>query len=68
MNLKKNKANFAPLSPINFLKRTAKIFPNYISLVSETKKFTWRQTFERCNLLASSLIKQKITLKLKLIS
>ena len=60
MSLKKNKANFAALTPINFLKRTAKIFPNYISLVSETKKFTWKQTFERCNLLASSLVKRKI--------
>ena len=47
MNFKKNKANFAPLTPINFLKRTAKIFPNYISLISENKKFTWSQTFER---------------------
>ena len=60
MNLKKNRANFAALSPIDFLKRTAKIFPNYTSLISETKKFTWKQTFKRCNLLASSLIKTKI--------
>ena len=45
-NLKKNKANFDPLTPIDFLKRTAKIFPNYISIISENKKFTWGQTFK----------------------
>ena len=60
MNFKKNKANYAPLTPIDFLKRTANIFPKYISLVSETKKFTWLETYRRCNLLASSLIKKKI--------
>ena len=65
MNLKKNRANFAALSPIDFLKRTAKIFPNYTSLISENKKFTWGQTFKRCNLLASSLIKTKIKLESK---
>ena len=37
MNFKKNKANYAPLTPIDFLKRTANIFPNYISLISEKK-------------------------------
>ena len=59
-NLKKNKANFDPLTPVDFLKRTAKIFPNYISIISENKKFTWRQTFKRCNLLATALAKHKI--------
>ena len=59
-NLKKNKANFDPLTPVDFLKRTAKIFPNYISIISENKKFTWGQTFKRCNLLAKALAKYKI--------
>jgi len=59
-NLKKNKANFSPLTPIDFLKRTAKIFPNYISIISENKKFTWGETLRRCNLFASSLKKKKI--------
>ena len=59
-NLKKNKANFDPLTPVDFLKRTAKIFPNYISIISENKKFTWGQTFKRCNLLATALTKYKI--------
>ena len=60
MIFKKNKANHVPLSPINFLERTAKIFPSYTSIISETKKFTWHETFKRCNLFASSLIKKKM--------
>ena len=59
MNLKKNKANFASLTPIDFIKRTANIFPNYLSLISENKKFTWGETYQRCNLFATSLIKKK---------
>ena len=58
--LEKNKANYVPLSPVTFLKRTADIFPNYISIISENNKFTWKSTFARCKLFASSLKKRKI--------
>ena len=60
IGLKKNKANFLPLSPISFLERTANIFPNYTSIISENKKFTWKNTFDRCKLFASSLRRKKI--------
>ena len=58
--LEKNKANYVPLSPVTFLKRTADIFPNYTSIISENNKFTWKNTFTRCKLFASSLKKRKI--------
>ena len=58
--LEKNKANYVPLSPVTFLKRTADIFPNYTSIISENNKFTWKTTFTRCKLFASSLKKRKI--------
>ena len=58
--LEKNKANYVPLSPVTFLKRTADIFPNYTSIISENNKFTWKDTFTRCKLFASSLKKRKI--------
>ena len=58
--LEKNKANYVPLSPVTFLKRTADIFPNYTSIISENNKFTWKSTFTRCKLFASSLKKKKI--------
>ena len=58
--LEKNKANYVPLSPVTFLKRTADIFPNYTSIISENNKFTWKSTFTRCKLFSSSLKKRKI--------
>ena len=58
--LKKNKANYASLSPIAFLERTASVFPNYKSIISENNSFTWKSTLSRCKLFASSLIKKKI--------
>ena len=36
IGLQKNKANFAALTPISFLERTANIFPNYTSISSDT--------------------------------
>ena len=58
--LEQNKANYVPLSPVTFLKRTADIFPNYTSIISENNTFTWKSTFARCKLFASSLKKRKI--------
>ena len=59
IGLQKNKANFASLTPISFLERTANIFPNYTSIISENNKFTWKSTFARCRLFASALQKKK---------
>ncbi len=60
IGLEKNRANFVPLTPISFLERTAQIFPNYTSIISENNKFTWKSTFARCRLFASSLKKRNI--------
>jgi len=60
IGLEKNKANFTALTPVFFLERTASIFPNYTSIISENKQFTWKNTFDRCKLFASSLQKKNI--------
>ena len=60
IGLEKNKANFASLTPISFLERASNIFPNYTSIISENNKFTWKTTFTRCRLFASSLQKKNI--------
>ena len=60
IGLEKNKANFTALTPVYFLERTASIFPNYTSIISENKQFTWKNTFDRCKLFASSLQKKNI--------
>ena len=67
IGLKKNSANFSSLTPISFLERTANAFPNYTSIVSENHKFTWKSTFARCKLFASSLKKKKYSLRFLLI-
>ena len=48
-------ANYVNLNPISFLRRTAKVFPNRLSIVYEDIKFSWSETFERCKKLASAL-------------
>ena len=55
VGLDKNAANYVPLSPVSFLKRTAAIYPDRLSAVYEDRSFTWAQTYERCKRLASFL-------------
>ncbi|KAL6568057.1 Isovalerate--CoA ligase aae2 [Orobanche hederae] len=48
-------ANYAPLTPISFLKRAAKVYRDQTSVVYGSSKFTWAQTHARCVKLASAL-------------
>ena len=59
-DLDKNDANYVPLSPLSFLKRSASAFPNRTSLIYGNQKFTWRETQRRCFRLASALKKRGI--------
>jgi fatty-acyl-CoA synthase len=54
-DLPKTAANYAPLTPLSFLARTAAIYPDHVSVVHGTTRFTWAQTSERCRRLASAL-------------
>ena len=53
--MSKRKANHVPLSPLSFLKRTFNLYPDEVSIIYGDKKFNWRETYERCVKLASSL-------------
>ncbi|MBA0736245.1 hypothetical protein Gogos_009812 [Gossypium gossypioides] len=53
--LSKCEANYAPLTPLTFLKRAGSVYANRTSIIYENMRFTWRQTYERCCRLASSL-------------
>ena len=53
--LEKNAANFVPLSPIGFLLRAAAVYPQRMSVIHGERRYTWRQTLERCRRLASAL-------------
>ncbi len=57
-DLDKNAANFAQLSPISFLQRTAAIWPNRSALIHGPIRQTWGETVLRCRKLASALTKK----------
>ena len=54
-NLDKCAANYQSLSPLSFLKRTARTYPALESVVHGPRRFTWSQTYMRAKLLASAL-------------
>lgn len=53
--LDKNPANYVPLSPLGFLERSARIFPDRTSLIHGDQHYTWKETYSRCQQLASAL-------------
>ena len=52
-------ANYAAMSPLTFLERTAQVYPNRLAVVhglgAQTVRQTWSQTYDRCRQLASAL-------------
>lgn len=58
--LGKNQANYQPLTPIDFIERTAQVYPNKVAIIYDDLAHneltqTWGQTFVRCQKLASGL-------------
>src|SRR5580692_7223224 len=53
--LDKNAANYVPLSPIGFLRRSAEIYPRRTAVVYGERRQSWQETRERCRRLASAL-------------
>jgi fatty-acyl-CoA synthase len=54
--LKKNKANYVPLNPVSFLRKTAATFPSKKSIVYYNRTYSWLETYSRCKRLASALV------------
>src|ERR1700693_6142639 len=54
--LDKNQANFVALSPIGFLLRSAAVYPERTAIIHGERRYTWRQSLERCRRLASALV------------
>ncbi len=55
LNLDKNQANHAPLTPLTFLERAAYVYPDRLAVVHGSQRFTWAETYARCRRLASAL-------------
>ena len=55
LRLDKNPANFVPLSPIGCLLRSAAVYPDRLAVVHGERRYSWRQTLDRCRRLAAAL-------------
>ena len=53
--LGKNAANYVPLSPTSFLLRTASVYPDRLAVAYGERRYSWRETLERCRRLAAAL-------------
>jgi len=62
LDLERNAANYAPLTPISFLARAAYVFPDRVSVIHGTQRWTWKQTYARSRQLASALSRRGIGL------
>src|SRR5881227_193625 len=58
--LDKNPANYVPLSPIGFLRRSAQIYPNLTAVIHGKRRYTWKEALERCRRLASALARRGV--------
>ncbi|MBE0588669.1 MAG: acyl-CoA synthetase, partial [Hydrogenophaga sp.] len=54
-DLPRNEANFAPISPLSFIERTAEVYPDRLAIVHGDLRQTWSQTYNRARQLASAL-------------
>jgi len=59
-HLAKNAANFAALTPLSFLARTAAVYPDKLAVVDGERRFTWREFGARCRRFASALVRRGI--------
>ena len=54
-DLPRTEANFAPISPLSFIERTAEVYPDRLAIVHGGLRQTWGQTYARTRRLASAL-------------
>ncbi|MEY4577889.1 MAG: hypothetical protein RL701_2592, partial [Pseudomonadota bacterium] len=55
VGLERNDANYTPLTPLSLLSWSADVYPERLAVVHGARRYTWRQTYERCRRLASAL-------------
>ena len=55
IGLQKNAANYAPLSPLTFIERSAYIYPDRLAVVHGARRYSWSESYERSRRLASAL-------------
>ena len=61
LGLDRNEANFAPLSPVSFLVRSANVYPDKPAVIHGERIYSYREFYARSRRLASSLEQRGIT-------
>ena len=54
--LERHAANHVPLTPLDFLERSAAIYPDRLAVVDGERRFTYAEFHARCHRLASALV------------
>ncbi len=60
LGLDRNQANYVPLSPLSFLRRTAAVYPDRPAVIHGDHRTTWAETYRRCRRLASALARHGV--------
>src|SRR5438094_4586530 len=60
VDLGKNPANYAPLTPLGFIERAAYVYPARLAVIHGARRATWAETYARCRRLASALARRGI--------
>src|SRR5438477_8059047 len=58
--LARNPANFAALSPLGFLARSASVYPDKTAVIDGERRFTYREFYARCRRFADALRRRGI--------
>ena len=58
--LPRTEANFAPLSPLSFIERTAEVYPDRLAVVHGDLRRSWLELYTRCRRLASALSRRGV--------
>ena len=62
VGLDKNPANYASLTPIDFIAWSARVCPNRVAVIHGERRFSWAETYARSRRLASALAGIGITI------
>ncbi len=55
LDIARNSANHLALTPLTFIERAAKVYPERTAIIHGALRQSWRQTYARCRQLASGL-------------
>src|SRR5260370_39184312 len=58
LDLDRNPANYAPLTPLGFIERAATVYPGRLAVIHGARRATWAETYARCRRLPSALARR----------